>query len=464
MNLLKIKDKLIGRRSFYRMILIIAVPIMIQNGITNFVSMIDNIMVGRVGTNEMSGVAIVNQLIMVFNLCVFGGVTGAGIFTAQFFGARNIEGVRNTFRFKIITITIITFLSILVFILFGDNLIKLYLTEKSNSEATLETLKHGRAYLLCMLIGLPPFAVSQAYGDTLRCSEETLLPMKAGVASVLVNLSLNYVLIYGSLGNPAMGVVGAAIATVIARYVEMAIIVIWTHTHKKRQPFINGAFKTLTIPKKLALDMVKRCFPLILNETLWSIGIAALLQSYSMRGLIVVGAMNISQIIANLFTIGILAMGSAITIILGQRLGAGKLKEAKDYSVKLLFFTEVICVTTSAILLVFAPFFPMIYNTTVEIKSLATSLIIITALCMPIYAFQTGCYYTIRSGGKTFITFLFDSVFVCLVAVPTAYTLVHYTSLDIVVIYLYVQLVNIIKCIIGAIMLHKGIWLNKLST
>lgn len=464
MNLTGIKNTLIGKRSFYQMILIIAVPIMIQNGITNFVSMIDNIMVGRVGTNEMSGVAIVNQLIMIFNLCIFGGVTGAGIFTAQFFGAGNENGVRYTFRFKIITITVITFLSIVIFSLFGEELIRLYLSEKSDKKAALETLKYAKDYLFCMLIGLPPFAVAQVYGDTLRCSEETLVPMKAGITSVAVNLTLNYVLIYGSLGNPAMGVVGAAIATVIARYVEMAVIVIWTHTHKKRQPFIKNAFATLKIPKYLVIDMIKRGFPLILNETLWSIGIAALLQNYSERGLVVVGAMNISQIIANLFNIGIIAMGSAITIILGQRLGAGKLDEAKKYSVKLIFFTEVICVSTTTVLLVLAPFFPMIYNTTDEIKSLATSIIRVVAACMPIYAFETSCYYTIRSGGKTFITFLFDSVFVCSVSVPLAYLLIHFTSFDIVIVYLCVQLINILKCIIGAIMLHKGIWLNKLAT
>jgi len=222
-----LKRKFIGKRSFYAMILAIAVPIMVQNGITNFVSMIDNIMVGRVGTNEMSGVAIVNQLIMVFNLCIFGGVAGAGIFTAQFHGARNTEGIRYTFRYKLIVITVIVMVSIAVFISCGDELIKLYLHGETGEGADIdETLRQAKIYLSYMLIGLPPFAIAQAYGDTLRCSEETIVPMKAGVVSVLVNLSLNYVLIYGKLGAPALGVAGAAIATIIARYVEMAVVVI----------------------------------------------------------------------------------------------------------------------------------------------------------------------------------------------------------------------------------------------
>lgn len=464
MNLGNLKRKFIGKRSFYTMILAIAIPIMVQNGITNFVNMIDNIMVGRVGTNEMSGVAIVNQLIMVFNLCIFGGVAGAGIFTAQFHGARNTEGIRYTFRYKLIVITVIVMTSITIFLCFGDELIKLYLHGENGDSADIEeTLKQAKIYLSYMLIGLPPFAIAQAYGDTLRCSEETIVPMKAGIVSVLVNLSLNYVLIYGKLGAPELGVAGAAIATIIARYVEMAVVVIWTHTHSRRQAFIKGAFKNFKIPLPLTKDMVAKGTPLILNETLWSMGVASLLQNYSVRGLAVVGALNISQIISNLFNVGIIAMGSAISIILGRRLGAGKMQEAKEYSVKLIFFTEIICFGTALILMLLAPFFPMIYNTTDEIKALATSFIRVAAACMPIYAFETCCYFTIRSGGKTFITFLFDSVFMCVVSVPVAYILVHFTILNIVMVFLFVQLVSLLKCLIGFIMVKKGIWLNKLT-
>ena len=464
MNFSNFKRKFIGKRSFYTMILAIAIPIMVQNGITNFVNMIDNIMVGRVGTNEMSGVAIVNQLIMVFNLCVFGGVAGAGIFTAQFHGARNTEGIRYTFRYKLIVITVIVIASIAIFLCFGDELIRLYLHgETGDGQAIAETHRQAKIYLSYMLIGLPPFAIAQAYGDTLRCSEETIVPMKAGIVSVIVNLSLNYVLIYGKLGAPKLGVAGAAIATIFARYVEMAVIVIWTHTHSRRQSFIKGAFKNFKIPLFLTKDMIAKGTPLIMNETLWSMGIAALLQNYSVRGLNVVGALNISQIIANLFNVGIIAMGSAISIILGRRLGAGEMKEAKEYSVKLIFFTEIICFVTALVLMTLAPFFPMIYNTTDEIKVLATSFIRVVAACMPIYAFETCCYFTIRSGGKTFITFLFDSVFMCLVSVPVAYILVHFTSLNIVTVFLFVQLVSLLKCLIGFIMVKKGIWLNKLA-
>lgn len=115
-----LREKLIGDKSFYKMVLLIAVPIMIQNGITNFVSFLDNIMVGQVGTEQMTGVAIVNQLIFVYNLCIFGGVSGAGIFTAQFFGQKDDEGVANTFRFKLWMAAILTGATILILVVFGS--------------------------------------------------------------------------------------------------------------------------------------------------------------------------------------------------------------------------------------------------------------------------------------------------------------------------------------------------------
>lgn len=459
----RMKQKLIGDLAFYRMVLAVAVPIMIQNGITNFVGMLDNIMVGRIGTNEMSGVAIVNQLLFVFALCIFGGVAGAGIFTAQFYGAKDEEGVRNTFRFKIVVTTLITFISILVFLFFGDELIRLFLHEGIGEGVSVSvTFEQAKIYMLYMLLGNLPFGITQSYADTLRCTGETVLPMKVGTFSVFVNLFLNYIFIYGSFGFPALGVVGAALATVISRYAEAAVIVIWTHRHKKEHPFAEGAYRSMKIPKKLAKNMIKKVLPLLTNETIWSLGIAALIQSYSLRGLHVVGALNISQTIANLFGVTTIAMGSATSILLGQKLGAGKIKTAKDYAVKLIFFTEVLSLFVAVFLFVIAPMFPMVYNTTDGIKDLATIFIRVGAVFIPVYAFGTSCYFIIRSGGKTFITFLFDGAFTVIFVIPVAYLLVYYTEYNIITIYILVQSIGFIKGGLGAWLVKKGIWLNNL--
>lgn len=458
-----VRKRFFGTRSFYKKVVMVAFPIMIQNAVTNFVNLLDNIMIGRVGTNEMSGVAIVNQFIFVYYLCIFGGVAGAGIFTAQFHGAKNTEGVRYTFRFKMIVVSLLTLLSCIFFLFFGEELINLYLHGGGEGVSREDTLRYAKIYLAYMLPGLLPFAVTSAYADTLKCTGETVVPMKASTASVLVNLFFNYVLIYGKFGFPTLGVAGAAIGTVISRYVEALYIIIWTHRNKKKNPFIVGAFRSLKLPAALTKDILKKDIPLLINEGMWSFGIAALMQNYSKRGLVVVGALNISQTIANLFNVVTISLGISIAIILGQKLGAGRMKEAKRDATHLIVFAELLAITVGITLITLAPLFPMLYNTTDEIKALATMLIRIGAFCMPIHAFETCSYFIIRSGGKTFITFLFDGFFACAITVPLSYVLVQFTGLQIVEIYLFVLLSGLIKCVFGGILVKKGIWLNKLS-
>ncbi|MDA3732947.1 MATE family efflux transporter [Niameybacter massiliensis] len=456
--------KLIGDKKFYQMVLAIAVPIMIQSGITSFVGLIDNIMVGQVGTDSMSGVAIVNQLLFVFNLCIFGGISGAGIFTAQFFGQENHEGVRDTFRFKIIICAMITAIAILIFGTCGSSLIALYLHEGSSSGDIGNTLTYGEEYLRIMLIGLIPFAISQAYCGTLRETGETIVPMKAGIAAVLVNLVLNYLLIFGHFGFPKLGIAGAAIGTIIARFIECLIVVVWTHRHHEKNPFIQGAYKTLRVPLALTNKIIIKGMPLLLNEGLWAGGMAVLMQCYSVRGLSVVAGINIANTIANLFNIVFLALGNAVAIIVGPLLGAGKMDEAKETAYKMIFFSVCCCLILGGVMVVVAPAFPMLYNTTDEVKDLAAWFIRIAAICMPIYGFLHATYFTLRSGGKTIITFIFDSVYLWLVSIPLAFMLAYYTGINILVVYLMCQLVDIFKCILGYVLLRKGIWIQNLVT
>ncbi len=444
------------------MVLGVAVPIIIQNGITNFVSLLDNIMVGRVGTEQMSGIAIVNQLLLVFNLAIFGAISGAGIFGAQFFGCGNHKGVRQTFRFKLYICAAIVLLGVLIFLCGGERLILLYLHGEGNEAALEATLGFGRQYLLVMLIGLLPFTVEEIYASTLRECGETKLPMIAGVVAVCVNLVLNYLLIFGKLGFPKLGVVGAAAATVVSRYVQAAIIILWTHTHADRMPFIVGVYREWKIPGQLAGNIIAKGMPLMVNEILWAAGTAALNQCYSMRGLEAVAALNISSTISNLFNIVFMAMGSAISIIVGQLLGAGKMEEARDTDTKLIAFSVFSCLVLGGIMFLASPFFPRLYNTTDTVRTLAMRLLQVAACCMPIWAFMHSTYFTLRTGGKTIVTFLFDSVFLWAVTTPVAFVLSRYTGLPIIPLYLSCQLLDLIKCAIGFVLVKKGVWVNNI--
>ena len=457
-----LKDKFIGDKNFYKRMLMIAVPVMVQTGITNFVNLLDNLMVGQLGTEQMSGVAIVNQLIMVFNLCIFGAVSGAGLFTAQFYGKKDIGGVRDTFRFKLIVVGLITVIGILLFLLKGQELIMLYLDGGSDGGDLALTLESGWKYLLFVMIGFVPFMFEQCYAGTLRECGETVLPMKAGIIAVIINLVFNYLLIYGKLGFPALGVVGAAIATALARFVEAGIIIVWVHTHKEKNPFIVGAYRTLKIPAPLAKDIIKTGTPLLVNEAMWSAGMAMLLQCYSLRGLNVVAGHNIACTLFNVSNVAIMAAATAIAIIVGQLLGANKLEEARDTDNKLLAFSIMCGVVIGALTAIAAPFFPQLYNTTEEARHLATGFMLMQAVFYPQFAFINGAYFTLRCGGKTVVTFLFDSVYVWVICVPLAFCLSRFTGLHIFLIFALVNMADWIKCAIGFVLLKKGVWIQNI--
>ncbi len=456
--------KLIGDKAFYRKVFAVMLPILIQNVITNFVGLLDNIMVGQVGTEQMSGVAIVNQLLFVFNLCIFGGLAGAGVLTAQFYGKGDVKGVRDTMRAKLFIAvgTVLVFAG--VFSAFDGELISLFLHDTGNEKLDLEaTLGYGKQYMFVMLFQLLPFAITNMYAGTLRETGETMLPMKAGIGAVFVNLALNYVLIYGKFGAPKLGVEGAAIATVIARVMECAIVVAWTHAKKDRNPFAVGAYRSLKVPAKTMKRIVIMGAPLLLNEVLYSTGMTMLNQCYSLRGVGVVAALNISTTVTNLFLCACFAMGTTISIIIGQLLGSGKKERAVDEDRKLIAFSVGLCVAVGAVMALCSPLFPMLYKTDNEVRSIATALLLVSSAMIPFHAFTNACYFTLRSGGKTLITFLFDSAFIWVVYVPVAVVLSRYTDIPILWLYLSVQLLEVVRCVLGFLFVKSKSWVRDLT-
>ncbi len=460
---MNLRNKLFGDRAFYKYVLALSVPMMIQNGITHLVSMLDNLMIGVVGKVEMNGVYIANQLLFVFNLCIFGAVSGAGIFGAQFAGQKDTQGITHTMRFKLLFCTLLALLGIGVFLLWGHPLINLYLQGEGDPKDAAAILHHGREYLKVMLVGLIPFTLTQCYSSTLRETGQTTPPMVAGVIAVLVNLLGNYILIFGHFGAPALGVEGAAVATVISRYVELAIVAAWTHTHGKAHPFITGALRSFRIPGKLTGDIIRRGMPLLVNEFLWSTGMAFLSQCYSTRGLDVVAAFNIATTISQVTNVVFLSLGNAVGILMGQMLGAGTpAEEVRRDNRRMIRLCVGVCFGVGAVALALSGVFPRLYNTSDSVRSIATGLICLTAVMMPVNSYNNAMYFTLRSGGQTFITFVFDSGFSWCVCVPVAFVLSRFTDLPILPLYGICVGVDVFKIIIGKYLLDKGVWIRRI--
>ena len=450
--------RLIGTRAFYRSVLTLLIPIIIQQFITSFVSLLDNVMVGRLGTEAISAVSIANTILMVFNLAIFGGLSGISIYGAQFFGRGDMDGMRHTLRLKLLFSLLCSLLGVLVYRFSGEGFIRSFLQGDSNGGDLPLTLRMGTEYMQVMLWGLLPFAIVQTYAGSLREAGETVVPMAAGICAIVTNLFLNWVLIFGRLGFAAMGARGAAVATVISRYVELGIVVAWAHRHTAAYRFLAGLYRGFSVPARLIRRVVPTAAPLLINEILWSLGMTLINQLYSSRGLNAVAALNICGTAWNLFCVIMFAMGSAVSILVGQRLGAGEIEEARDVDRKLIFLTEVIHVLIGGCMILASGLIPLLYNVGPDVRDLTRRLLIIAGLALPIHSFAHVTYFTIRSGGKTFITFLFDAVYTWAVTVLLAFLLCRLTDWPIVTVYACVQFVDVIKIVIGLLMLRSGFW------
>lgn len=454
--------KFIGTKAFYHMVLTLAAPLLVQNALSTFVNLLDNLMVGQVGTESMSGVSIVNQLLFVYNLCIFGGLGGAGIYAAQYHGHGDEEGVRHCLRFSLYLGLALTAAACTLFTLGSGRLISAFLHETDGLGNLAETLRHGQSYLAIMLWGLPPFAVTSAYAGILRVTGDTRLPMRASLAALLTNLVLNWFLIFGKCGFPVLGVRGAAIATVISRYVEAGIIVIVVHTHTGQYSFASGLYRVLRIPRRVIGSIASKSFPILFNELFWSLGQTMLTRCYSVRGLTAIAALNIYSVVTNLFSIVLFTLGNCTGIILGNALGSGELERARDDSWRLMALSTVSCAVCGALLFLAAPLVPRFYNTYDAVRELASQLMRVYALFLPVHSITNVAYFTLRSGGKTLVTVLFDSVFSWVFYIPTAALLVNFTSLPLVSVLFCVCSLDILKAVIGITLVRKGIWVKNI--
>ena len=457
----KFKNRFIGDKKFYKTLFSVALPIMVQNAITHLVNLADNVMVGRLSTEAMSGVSIVNQFTFIFTLLVFGVVSAGGIFTAQYYGKKDFEGVKNTFRLKLIMNLFAGIFGVVCFIVFKENLINLFLHEGEGGDLAL-TLNYGIEYLMILVIGFIPFALYQSYASTMRETGDTVTPMVASLLAVATNFILNAILIFGLLGAPAMGVKGAAIATVISRFLELAILVFKSHLNTKRYVFAKGVFRNIKIPKALIKQMIIKGLPIAVNELLWAIATILRNQCYSTRGLEVVAAQNISTTLFNVFAVTYLALGQASAILTGIELGANRIEQAvidadrqNAFSV---FATTCIAIVFSALAFVF----PLAYNTSAEIQLLARNMMLSLGITMPFVAYAHAVYFVMRAGGKVAITFLFDSVFMWVIVMPLCFILSRFTTLPIMPLFIICQATEVLKCFFGAFLYRRKTWARSI--
>lgn len=446
---------LIGTKDFYRRVLAISIPLMIQQGITSFISLLDNIMVGQLDPTAINGVTVANQIMFVVIITFVGGLAGPGIYLSQFFGAKDDENIRQTFRIKILFAIVISIVSLVVLSGFGHYLVSLFLDNPS-------AIEQGSNYIFIMIFNIIPLAISVLYASSLREIGETKIPMISGLVAVFVNFAFNTILIFG-VGDfiPAMGVVGAAIATLIARLSDMFIVVIMTH--RRQFVFIKGVYNQFRIKGKLMWQTLIKGVPLLLNEMLWSSGVAVIMYAYSLRGDDVISSLSIANTTSNLLFVMFGALATSFAVLVGNELGANKLEEAKGNAYRLIALGLVVAVASSLIVSLIAPMIPYAYNVDQTIRDLATQFLWIVGVFFPVFTFNASCFFILRAGGSTLLAFIFDSFFSLIVVIPVALYIGLYTDISIFPMYLLIQCLDLVKSILGYFFLRQGKWVRNLS-
>ena len=442
----------------------LAVPMMIQFCIGDLVTLVDNIMVGSLGTEVVTAVAISGQLLFIFRMLIAGGMIGAGIYVAQFYGNKDIRGIQSAVRFKVIISCILLIFGFVVSFTSIDKLLGLYLSGDSGDIDIELALQYAKSYYFILIPSIAILVVHNTYMTTLRETGNSIKAMVSGIISVIVDVILNYLLIFGNFGFLRLGVNGAALASLIAAVVNLLVLIIWTYKDREQHPFINGLWRTLKVPKALFKEMLIKSIPLFLNEVLWAIGVGIRTQIFSMRGVSVIAGISIATVFCDLFSIVIVALGNSIGIMVGQTLGTGDLRKAKRQAIVLTQNIVIICVVLTAGVMLFADIFPKFYDVSDEVRLIASNVIKVNALIFVLLGLVHSLYCVVRSGGNTLIVFIFDSLFTFIISLPGVYLLCAYTKLSVTEIYaLFFLFEYLIKIIIFAYFVKKGIWAKNLT-
>ena len=444
----------IGDRQFYKTLFQVAAPLVLQQLITTSVQLVDNVMVGRLGESSIGAVSVINQLYFIVILVTFGAYAGAGIFTSQFFGSGDHDKLKQTFRFKLITGALIALIALIIFTVFGENLIRLFTKNP-------ETIKQGLAYLNIARWSAFPWVISVAISNTFREMSITKPLLYISIVAIITNTLLNFLLIFGLFGFPALGVTGAAIATFISRFVELGLMIVLLI--KKGSIFNTKMTQMLHIQPKLLKSMIVMSIPLTINELLWSTGQTAFLHAYSTRGDSALAALNISGAISQLVFVTFGGIATAVAVLVGNTLGKNALDEAKDNARKLIAFSVFFAVIAGLILFILSFFILNIYDVAETTKDIARFNIRINALFIPVYSFNVALFFTLRSGGDTKSTFMIDSGYMWVVAVPIAMVLAYLTDLKVTMMFLLIQSLDLPKMFFGLSRFRKEHWVKNLA-
>ena len=453
--------KYLGPSHFYKKLILIALPVMGQQLIQNFVSLIDNFMVAGLGDIKMSGVNIASQFVQIFMVLINAFCISGGIFMSQYLGSKNKEGMRQVFRYKVI-VTLIT--GIIISIVYSLNLrsiLSLMVHGNTQSEAI---IVEGIAYMKLIAWTFIPIALSNAMASSLREIGKVKEPLLISVAATLVNTFFNYIFIYGNFGAPRLEVRGAAIATIIARVFEMLFYAIFIM--KTKPDFYTRLRDILKVKLTLVGTILKKSAMIIVPEMTWIISETITTALYNSRGgAEIVSGMAAGFAISNLFFIAFGGLHTSIGVVLGSTLGANKLDEARQQKNWLLNGSIIFGIVMGLLGAVTVFLIPLVYsNLSPRAHEVTRNLILVTSFYMPCWLYINAQFAISRTGGDTLLGFIVDMTTITTLVIPGMFALTYLTSMGPVTMYAIIKLTDFVKITIAHFWLKKERWVRNLTT
>lgn len=449
-----------GPAGFYKKALSIALPVMAQLLIQNMVSLIDNFMVAGLGDVKMSGVNVAGSINFIFLVFMTTVCNAGGIFMSQFNGAKDSGGMQQTFRFKLI-VGIVSGMLFTAFCLINPAPVLALMVHGNTASGNI--IAEAVIYEKVVAWSWLPMVISTAIASSLRETGSVKTPLIISVIATLVNTCGNYILIYGNFGAPRLEVTGAAIATIIARLVEMITFIIYINI--KRPAFYSRIIDIFKVRGKLFAEILGKSGMILVSEMAWVISETITTALYNSRGgAEIVSGMSAGFAIANLFFISFNGIGTATGVLLGGTLGSGRLEEARTQKDWILsgslvfgiFFGLLGCLSVLLIPIVFG-------NLSPTARIVARGLIFVAAAYMPAWCFVNAQFAVSRTGGDTVLGVVVDSTINPLVVIPGIFALTYLTNLGPVAMYAIIKLADFIKITIAGIWLKKERWLRNLA-
>lgn len=441
-------------KTFYKTYTKIVIPLMLQGMITKFVSMVDNLMIGQLGDTSIAAVAMGNKILDILMFTIFGVSAAVSVFIAQYYGAKNQQKQQEVFRVGLLMSGVVLLAAGMVLLLFPKAVMNYFVQDDSIQNIVLN-------YISWMFIGYFPFVISINYSTALKVVGQVKMPLFASISGVVVNAIGNYILIFGHFGMPAMGVQGAAVATVVSRILEFTILIGFAKRH--HFSFDTKLSQIFHIPKSLFKEVFSRSLPLTVNEIIWSFGQATILKTYGFRGNEVLAGLAVTETTSSIFFAFAHGIAGATPIFISQLLGANQFKEAYQNGLRLLKSTVVGAVLLGALMFSMSFIVPNVYQISAVSHEVATRTIQIGACMFWVYLTNAQCYFILRAGGDMRSTLIVDGLYIWAITIPIISFVAYMTNIPIIWLYIVGQCCDFGKLVISLTMFFKKKWLKNIT-